>query len=139
VFVEGTAGSPPCADACFYGENLQGVKTAPVKLKVSNRVVYSPHTYGPNVFNQPYFSDASFPKNMPKIWDDHFGFIRGRNQEATVVGEWGGSLAGKNGVWMNAFVDYLIARDITDNFFWCVNPNSGDTGGLLENDWITPD
>ena len=28
---------------------------------------------------------------------------------------------------------------MTDNFFWCVNPNSGDTGGLLGNDWVTPD
>lgn len=28
---------------------------------------------------------------------------------------------------------------MTDNFFWCVNPNSGDTGGLLNYDWMTPD
>jgi endoglucanase len=23
-------------------------------------------------------------------------------------------------------------------FFWCLNPDSGDTGGLLEDDWKTP-
>ncbi len=28
---------------------------------------------------------------------------------------------------------------MTDNFFWCINPNSGDTGGLLLADWVTPD
>jgi hypothetical protein len=28
---------------------------------------------------------------------------------------------------------------MTDNFFWCLNPDSGDTGGLLADDWITPD
>ena len=28
---------------------------------------------------------------------------------------------------------------MTDAFFWCVNPDSGDTGGLLNNDWMTPD
>lgn len=76
---------------------------------------------------------------MPKIWDTHFGFIRSRKQEATVVGEWGGSTDGQNGVWLNAFVNYLKAKDMTDNFFWCVNPNSGDTGGLLNYDWMTPD
>jgi len=33
----------------------------------------------------------------------------------------------------------LKSNDITDNFVWCLNPNSGDTGGLLLNDWVTPD
>ncbi len=28
---------------------------------------------------------------------------------------------------------------MTDNFFWCVNPNSGDTGGIFNNDWMTAD
>ena len=28
---------------------------------------------------------------------------------------------------------------MTDSFFWCINPNSGDTGGLLLGDWVTPD
>jgi len=50
----------------------------------------------------------------------------------------GGSLTGANGIWLNAFVDYLKAKDMTDNFFWCLNPDSGDTGGLLEDDWVTP-
>lgn len=36
-------------------------------------------------------------------------------------------------------MNYLRASNITDNFFWCVNPDSGDTGGLLLNDWMTPD
>ena len=139
IFVEGTANSPPCAKNCFYGENLQGVQTSPVVLSLPNRVVYSPHTYGPNVYNQPYFSDPTFPNNMPPIWDAHFGFIKGLSISAVVTGEWGGSTSGQNGVWLKAFISYLKSKDMTDNFFWCVNPNSGDTGGLLDNDWITPD
>lgn len=58
----------------------------PVVLSVPNRVVYSPHTYGPNVFNQPYFSDATYPNNMPAIWDAHFGFIKGLGTAAVVTG-----------------------------------------------------
>jgi len=76
---------------------------------------------------------------MPNIWDKHFGFIRIFKNSAIVTGEWGGSMFGKNGIWLNAYVNYLLEHDITDNFFWCVNPNSGDTGGLLKNDWITPE
>ena len=41
--------------------------------------------------------------------------------------------------WLNAYAGYLKSTGMTDNFFWCVNPNSGDTGGLLLNDWVTPD
>jgi endoglucanase len=139
VFVEGTANSPNCVQGCFYGEDLQGVQTSPVVLSVPNRVVYSPHTYGPNVYNQPYFSDATFPNNMPPIWDAHFGFIKGLGASAVVTGEWGGSTKDKNGIWLNAYVSYLKSKDMTDNFVWCLNPNSGDTGGLVGNDWITPD
>ena len=28
---------------------------------------------------------------------------------------------------------------MTDNFYWDINPNSGGTGGLLLDDWVTPD
>jgi len=59
--------------------------------------------------------------------------------QAVVVGEWGGHLSGNNGIWMNAYVKYLAQKDMADNFFWCLNPDSGDTGGLLQNDWITPE
>jgi len=138
IFVEGNAGSPPCEKACFYGENLKGVKSNPVRLNVPNMLVYSPHSYGPQVYPQPYFNDANFPDNMPAIWDDHFGYIKDMKGPAVVTGEWGGNLQGKNGVWMNAFVNYLKNRKMTDTFFWCLNPDSGDTGGLLDYDWVTP-
>jgi len=136
--VEGVASSPPCPQACFYGENLRGVRSAPVKLKVANKLAYSPHSYGPQVYMQSYFQDPSFPNNMPAIWDDHYGYIRNQSGAAVVVGEWGGNIEGKNGIWMNAFVNYLKSKKMTDNFLWCLNPNSGDTGGLLANDWVTP-
>lgn len=139
IFVEGTANSPACNPGCFYGEDLTGVREHPVVLNVSSRLVYSPHVYGPSVFMQPYFSDPSFPANMPAIWDAHFGYIKKLAGPAIVVGEWGGLMTGANLVWMNAFVAYLKAVDTTDQFFWCLNPDSGDTGGLLLNDWLTPD
>lgn len=139
IFVEGTASSPACSPGCFYGEDLVGVATAPVALNVSGRLVYSPHVYGPSVFEQPYFSDPTFPANMPAIWDAHFGYIRAQAGPAVVVGEWGGQTSGTDMVWLNAFVAYLKSRDMTDTFFWCLNNDSGDTGGIMNSDWYTTD
>eukprot|EP01113_Clastostelium_recurvatum_P011172 TRINITY_DN1563_c1_g1_i1.p1 TRINITY_DN1563_c1_g1~~TRINITY_DN1563_c1_g1_i1.p1 ORF type:complete len:303 (+),score=70.75 TRINITY_DN1563_c1_g1_i1:147-1055(+) len=56
IFVEGVSSSPPCADACFWGENLKGVTTHPVSIPNMKKLVYSPHTYGPDVSAQAYFS-----------------------------------------------------------------------------------
>jgi endoglucanase len=139
IFVEGTNKSPACSQACFWGENLQGVQTAPVQLNLKSKLVYSPHCYGPSVAYQDYFQDASFPNNMPAIWNAHYGFVPGTSGNAIVIGEWGGVYSGKDQIWMDYYVNYLKSKDTTDQFFWCLNPDSGDTGGLLDNDWKTPD
>jgi len=110
-----------------------------VQLNKQNKLVYSPHVYGPNVYPQPYFSAPTFPDNMPAIWDTHFGFLPQQTGNAYVIGEWGGLLSGADGTWIKAFVNYLVKTSNTDNFFWCLNPDSGDTGGLLAYDWKTPD
>ena len=138
VFCEGVAKSPPCTDPCFWGEDLEGVKTCPVILNKPNKIVYSPHVYGSSVASQPYFNVNNFPNNMPKIWNQHWGFIKNMSKSALTVGEWGGQYSGNDGEWMDAFVQYLIDIDAKDTYFWCLNPDSGDTGGLLENDWQTP-
>uniref|UniRef100_K3X5L1 Glycoside hydrolase family 5 domain-containing protein n=1 Tax=Globisporangium ultimum (strain ATCC 200006 / CBS 805.95 / DAOM BR144) TaxID=431595 RepID=K3X5L1_GLOUD len=57
---------------------------------------------------------------------------------AMVVGEWGGSYETQDDqTWQKAFVKYLENKGLSW-FYWCVNPNSGDTEGLLGNDWTTP-
>jgi len=43
-------------------------------------------------------------------------------------------------VWNEAFVAYLATLDRgqpASFFYWAVNPNSGDTGGLNLDDWTT--
>jgi endoglucanase len=138
VFVEGTANSPACAQNCFWGENLQGALTSPLTISNQKKLVYSPHCYGPSVAYQPYFNDPTFPANMPAIWDAHYGTVNTKTGQAVVLGEWGGQLANPDGTWLTAFVQYLLQRGLTSQFFWCLNPDSGDTGGLLMDDWKTP-
>lgn len=66
------------APEAFQGENLMGIRTHPVTTgnsETDKRIIYSPHTFGPDTWNQSYFKESDFPKNMPSIWETFFGFI----------------------------------------------------------------
>jgi hypothetical protein len=39
---------------------------------------------------------------------------------------------------MTALRDEIVAKKL-HHTFWCINPNSSDTGGLVGNDWLTWD
>jgi len=139
VFVEGVGseGYNNGRALPFWGENLSEVSADPVQLPAS-QLVYSPHVYGPSVAPQDYFEDSSFPYNMPSIWHEHFGYLSGNH--GLVIGEFGGKFQeGKDQMWKNALVSYLKSNDQKDFFYWALNPNSSDTGGLLKDDWLSVD
>ncbi len=137
IFVEGTE----CykGDCYWWGGNLEGVADYPVKLKVPHQVVYSPHDYPPEVYNLSYFSAPDFPDNLPGIWETHWGFIARRNIAPLWLGEFGTQLSTAiDQQWLSSLISYLGtgARGISWAY-WCLNPDSGDTGGILQNDWTT--
>ncbi len=142
IFVEGVQSNKYCIDAGYghwWGGSLEGQSCTPLNIDTT-KLVFSPHVYGPDVYAQTYFSDPSFPDNMSAIWDAHFGYLAMAGR-AVMPGEFGGKY-GHGGdpndvIWQDAFVDYLIARGMTDSFYWSWNPNSTDTGGILQDDWIT--
>ncbi|MFF4271078.1 cellulase family glycosylhydrolase [Streptomyces sp. NPDC001536] len=129
----------------WWGGNLMGVADHPVQLSVANRVVYSAHDYATSVAQQSWFSDPSFPANMPGIWDRYWGYIFKQNIAPVWVGEFGTTLQSTvDQRWLAALVDYLRPTSTygSDSFhwtFWSWNPNSGDTGGILKDDWQTVD
>ena len=124
----------------FWGENMQGVYHYPLRVHDANgrdvsqaKVVLSPHTYGPSVHYQNMFHEHNFPSNMPAIWDAQYGALASApHRRAIVVGEWGGRMGGNplEATWQHAFRDYLRERAI-GSFYWALNPESADTGGLL--------
>jgi aryl-phospho-beta-D-glucosidase BglC (GH1 family) len=124
----------------WWGGNLRGVEKCPIKLSKPEKLMYSPHEYGPEVFQQPWFFESGFPGNMEKIWDNAFGYIAKKGIAPLFVGEFGisslDSYEGKAGIWFKAFVKYM-ADNLLSWTFWALNPNSGDTGGILSNDWLT--
>ena len=144
IFVEGV--SSYRNDNYWWGGNLAGAGAAPVRLNVPQRLVYSPHDYGPGVFGQPWFKAANFPANLPALWEKHWGYLHRQNIAPIWLGEFGAHnvalAAARDGTarteaqWINALVDYLGANKLYWAF-WCWNPNSGDTGGLLRDDWKT--
>lgn len=140
VFVEGIGQSGRKMPEYFWGENLSGVRRKPLHLAQPGKVVYSPHLYGPGLVEyMHYFRRADFPASMPHVWHEHFGFLLGRKDVTVVVGEWGGPLATlADASWQRELVDYLVRNGHVSSFYWCLNPNAGDTGGLLLDDWTTP-
>lgn len=123
----------------WWGGNLSGIKEHPVRLDIPNQLVYSPHDYGPGVSNQPWFNEPIFPANLSDLWNKHWGYIHKENIAPILVGEFGGRNVGMDtpeGIWQNTLVDYLQENDMYWTY-WSLNPNSGDTGGLLLDDWKT--
>ena len=149
-----------------WGENLFEAGANPINIP-KERLVFSPHTYGPSVFVQKMFMDPAQtharaskatrpampncnivinPTLLRQGWEEHFGYLRDQGY-AVVVGEFGGNLdwplgqasirdrnrwshitPGVDGQWQNAFVDYMVERDI-EGCYWSINPESGDTAG----------
>jgi endoglucanase len=127
-------------DWYWWGGNLSAAGRAPVELAVPNKLVYSAHDYGPGVYAQRWFSAPEFPNNLPRIWGAHWAYLRQTGVAPVLVGEFGGRSVGsdREGVWQRALLDYLRTGGLSYTY-WAWNPDSGDTGGLLADDWSTLD
>jgi endoglucanase len=141
IWVEGVGNeSTAGGQSVNWGQNL--FEAGAIPGIPANRLVFSPHSYGPSVASQSYFSAAGYPANMPAIWDTFFGHLV--VQGFTVIaGEFGGHYttsstpAQDDKLWQDSYVTYLLGKTTKSNFYWCVNPNSGDTGGVYGDDWLT--
>jgi endoglucanase len=157
IFVEGTGEYGTEWGQSFHGLLRLSLMSppGPVNLTNQSKLVLSPHTYGPSLYApEPLhiwfpsrFKDPTFPANMRAYWDAMFGFIPSHGVPM-VVGEFGGSMSCCNlpGLLTNEDADasyqreavaYLVERG-AGFFYFCLNPSSHDTGGVLEGDWRTP-
>ena len=143
IVVEGVEKNVPgqALDVHWWGGNLEGVRNYPVRLSKMNKLVYSPHEYGSGVYPQAWFSDRTFPNNLYRRWEIGFQYIARLKLAPILVGEFGGHKIGywsKEGVWQRQFMEYLGENNL--NFaYWSWNPNSDNTGGILEDNWRSVD
>ena len=106
---------------------------------------------------------ANWPMNLYSVWRSHWGFIVENGIAPVWIGEFGGKFAtngaGDLGIaphaeyesqwlyhlelYMNGDFDGNGANDPHADSegisfcYWAFNPNSGDTGGIVQDDWTT--
>ncbi len=117
----------------WWGGNFRGAREYPIKPKQgTSQIVYSPHDYGPSVYAQTWF-DKNFTEKtlLDDYWYDTWAYINAEDIAPELIGEWGGHMEGDNLKWMTLLRDYMIKHHISHTF-WCLNTNSGDTGGLWD-------
>ncbi|MGL4744087.1 MAG: glycoside hydrolase family 6 protein [Dermatophilaceae bacterium] len=150
VLVEGVESSPKPGkswnstnpadfDTNWWGGNLRDAATYPINLGSNqDQLVYSPHDYGPSVFRQPWFAKTFSKQSLTdEVWRPNWFYLHEGKIAPLLIGEWGGFLdGGDNERWLTYLRDF-IAEHRLSHTFWVLNPNSGDTGGLLTS-WTGP-
>jgi endoglucanase len=136
----------------WFGGNLEGLRNYPLQLptELANRIAYTIHVYGPSVYNQQYFEDLGAyrnPKVLDEVYESQNAFVERTTGRALIIGEWGGinevlkdqpdpSKNGKDdGVILSAIAKWFPEHCVADAFWWAINPESTDTGGLFETDY----
>lgn len=152
MFVQGVGTSTDGTNN-WWGGALKDVATTPVVLNKANRLAYSPHEYGQSVGSQDWLATDSkpvtnYPNNLPAIWDKNWGFIVKNGIAPIWIGEFGGKFGvdGSGAVnqpngtvekqWVQTLVSYMNTNKMSFAY-WSYNPNSTDTGGLIQDDWVT--
>jgi endoglucanase len=127
-------------DYYWWGGNLAGARDYPVRLSQADKLVYSVHDYGPEIYMQSWFTTSHLNRSLVQTWTKHWAYLQQEGIAPVLLGEFGGRSMGRDkaGQWQRALIDYVRRNDI--NFtYWSWTPDSGDTGGLLQDDWQTID
>ncbi|QTL02897.1 cellulase family glycosylhydrolase [Aquabacter sp. L1I39] len=149
IFVEGVGTYE--GNNYWWGGNLMGVRDRPIDLDVDHKLVYSAHDYPNSVYAQPWFQSSDFAAHLPEKFDQMWGYIYREGIAPVYIGEFGTSLTDpKDAPWLEAITSYLSGDFDNDGVsdlaagetgpswtFWSWNPNSGDTGGILNSDWTS--
>jgi endoglucanase len=138
IFVEGIEHQGD--DWYWWGGNLALAGQLPIQLSVPNKLVYEAHDYGPGVWGQKWFQAPDFPLDLGSVWYAHWAYLKFSNTAPVLIGEFGGRSVGEDpeGIWQRTLISYLQLNAF-DYTYWSWNPDSGDTGGILLNDWTTLD
>ena len=140
IFVEGSSCFGSQCD--WWGGSLAGAQTYPVVLNVANRLVYSPHDYGPNLYAQPWFTPTTTPASLKAIWMTNWAYLSVNNIAPIWLGEFGttnnsadlqSSTPGSQGQWFQSLISFLQANPAMGWGYWAVNGN--DNYALLDGNY----
>ena len=143
IFVEGIDCYSGFCD--WQGGNLAGVASNPVVLNVPNQLVYSPHDYGPNLFQQPWFTSSTTTATLQGIWNKYWNYINANGTAPVWVGEFGtdnnssdiqNTAAGSQGQWFENLVAFIQANPTLNWTYWAIDGE--DSFALLDSSYSTP-
>ena len=94
----------------WWGGNFRGAKENPIDLgEYQSQLVYSPHDYGPLVYQQKWFYEGFTKETLLKdCWYDNWFYLLDEKVAPLLMGEWGGFIDsqhdpdGSNQKWMLA-------------------------------------
>ncbi len=156
ILIEGVEGYQ--GHGAWWGGNLRGVADYPVTpASGTSQIVYSPHDYGPIVSEQTWFNKNFTEQTLlDDYWYDTWAYLVDKDVAPLLIGEWGGRIPDsvdeeallsansttltdveKNVKWMILLRNYMIKNHI-NHTFWCLNDDSGDTGGLWKSIQYNP-
>lgn len=138
-------GSPLRPSQHFWGENLEGVQHRPLHVALPNKIVYSPHTYGPSLRTSSakkagelsFFDSPDFPNNMVDAWSSRWGYVMQRMSLCVCVGEWGGTAVGADLAWQSKLVQFLLDGQVRVSFSSRAHALFSDTRGTHCDTWHT--
>jgi endoglucanase len=147
IFCEGISEYPDSSsstgyDTTWWGGDLQGVAQYPVVLSSPGHVVYSAHDYGPDLFQQSWFSSSTTPASLDAVWNMYWGYIYADGIAPIWVGEFGtdntasdieSTTPGSQGQWFESLVAYLTANPWMGWTYWALNGE--DPYNLLDSNY----
>lgn len=140
IFVEGN----DCFNgSCYWwGGNLQGAQSYPVRLSNPSQLVYSPHDYGPAEYGQSWFNGSTTADSLRQVWIRNWAYLSLNGVAPVWVGEFGttnssadisSSSAGSQGQWFQSLVGFLQANASLSWTYWALNGE--DRYGLLDSNY----
>jgi endoglucanase len=129
------------SDSDWWGGNLEGAAQYPVQLTVPNRLVYSAHDYGPDLYQQTWFNSSTTYDSLVAVWNKFWGYLAASNTAPVWVGEFGttntasdisSSTPGSQGQWFSNLVQYIKSNNLNWTY-WALNGE--DSFGLLDNQY----
>jgi endoglucanase len=154
IIVEGIDWS----DHFFDNEDLDtgGADLYPVELNTLNKVVYSPHEYGPDdaETSHRWFVKGTSYQEAKEAWNKTWGYILDKNIAPVLIGEFGGRYVdktlttplkkypvdsgmtqGDGAIWYEYMVNYIYEKNISFAY-WTWTPNSTNSGGILDDNYM---
>jgi endoglucanase len=131
-------------DRTWWGGNLKAVRDFPVRLPAAN-LLYSPHDYGPSLWQQSWFNAGTTPETLLAVWRQYWAYLNLDMDLPLLIGELGTGNSpadvadhtpGSQGQWFQAVLRLLEQRDNLHWLYWTINAD--DVFALFDETYSQP-